>query len=32
VTPLPSAAVNDKRLKIVGGVCRIKSGAVDLFA
>ncbi|WP_442754047.1 carbonic anhydrase [Methylocystis sp. JAN1] len=31
-TPLLSAAVNDKRLKIVGGVYRLADGQVELFA
>ncbi len=31
VTPLLSAAVNDKRLKIVGGIYRLKDGAVELI-
>ena len=31
-TPLLSAAVNDKRLKIVGGIYRLKDGAVELIA
>jgi carbonic anhydrase len=30
-TPLLSAAVNDKRLKIVGGIYRLKNGAVELI-
>lgn len=30
--PLLSAAVNDKRLKVVGGIYRLKDGAVDLIA
>lgn len=31
-TPLLSAAVSDKRLKIVGGIYRLKDGAVELIA
>ncbi|ARN81796.1 carbonic anhydrase [Methylocystis bryophila] len=31
-TPLLSAAVNDKRVKVVGGIYRLKDGAVDLIA
>ena len=31
-TPLLSAAVNDKRLKIAGGIYRLKDGAVELIA
>ncbi len=30
--PLLSAAVNDKRLKVVGGIYRLKDGAVELIA
>lgn len=30
-TPLLSAAVNDKRVKVVGGIYRLKDGAVDLI-
>jgi carbonic anhydrase len=31
-TPLLSAAVNDKRVKIVGGIYRLATGQVELFA
>jgi len=31
-TPLLSAAVNDKRLKVVGGIYRLTDGAVELIA
>ena len=31
-TPLLSAAVKDKRLKIVGGIYRLTDGAVELIA
>ncbi|QGM97703.1 carbonic anhydrase [Methylocystis parvus] len=31
-TPLLSAAVNDKRIKIVGGVYRLENGKVEIFA
>jgi carbonic anhydrase len=30
-TPLLSAAVNDKRVKVVGGIYRLRDGAVDLI-
>ena len=31
-TPILSAAVNDKRLKVIGGIYRLTSGAVELIA